>query len=308
MTSSSNFFSKTITIWAGALVCCLLWGSAFPCIKIGYTYAGISSNDTASQILYAGMRFFLAGIFAIILGSLLQKKLLFPKKTALPKICLLSLFQTILQYALFYIGLAHTTGAKASVIDGMNVFVSIIIAALFFHQEKITKNKIIGCIIGFLGVILINFGNGGMTSGFSVMGEGFIFLSAVSYAFSSVIIKIYSKSENPVMLSGYQFIVGGFAMILIGKGFGGNVSIEATSSIMMLLYLGLVSAVAYSLWGTLLKYNPVSKVAVFGFMTPVFGFLLSALLLREGSSIGLTAILALILVSLGIYFVNLPSS
>lgn len=61
---------KTIVVWLGALVCCLLWGSAFPCIKIGYQMMYIASDEVASQILYAGYRFTLAGILTIILGSI----------------------------------------------------------------------------------------------------------------------------------------------------------------------------------------------------------------------------------------------
>ena len=72
----------------------------------------------------------------------------------------------------------------------------------------------------------------------------------------------------------------------------------------MLLYMAVISAVAYSLWGILLKYNPVSKVAVFGFMNPVFGVILSAILLHEGDSIGVMCLVSLALVCAGIYIVN----
>ena len=76
----------------------------------------------------------------------------------------------------------------------------------------------------------------------------------------------------------------------------------------MLLYLALVSALAYSLWGILLKYNPVSRVTVFGFMNPVFGVLLSALLLGEtGQASGVRSLLALVLVCTGICLVNTSS-
>ena len=62
---------------------------------------------------------------------------------------------------------------------------------------------------------------------------------------------------------------------------------------------------AYSLWGILLKYNPVSRVTVFGFMNPVFGVLLSALLLGEtDQASGILGLLSLLLVSVGIYVVN----
>ena len=68
---NDKWMQKTSVVWLGAMLCCLLWGSAFPCIKIGYGLWNIESADTAVQILFAGMRFVLAGILAVIFGSLL---------------------------------------------------------------------------------------------------------------------------------------------------------------------------------------------------------------------------------------------
>lgn len=88
---------------------------------------------------------------------------------------------------------------------------------------------------------------------------------------------------------------------------GGRVEGFTTASMAMLIYLAMVSAVAYSLWGILLKYNPVSRVTVFGFMNPVFGVILSAVLLDEGKQeLGAKSMVALILVCIGIYVVNRP--
>lgn len=95
------------------------------------------------------------------------------------------MLQTVLQYFFFYVGLANTTGVKASIIEGVNVFVAVLVASLLFHQEKLTGKKIIGCLVGFAGVVIVNLG-GSMDMGFRLNGEGFIFLSTVAYAFSSV--------------------------------------------------------------------------------------------------------------------------
>ena len=295
---------KTVVVWLGALLCCALWGSAFPCIKIGYQLFKIGAKDVATQILFAGARFFLAGVLAILIGSVLNKKPLLPRKGAIGRIVWLSFLQTVLQYLFFYIGLAHTSGVKASIIEGVNVFIAILVASLIFHQEKLTARKMIGCVIGFAGVVLVNVNGSGMDAGISFFGEGFIFLSTVAYAFSSVFLKRYAKEDNPVMLSGYQFVTGGIIMMLCGFGMGGTLTHVTPAGIAMLLYLALVSAVAYSLWGVLLKYNPISKVAVFGFMNPVFGVILSAILLNEAGTIGAMCLVALVLVCVGIYIVN----
>lgn len=89
-------------------------------------------------------------------------------------------------------------------------------------------------------------------------------------------IKKYSKDENPVVLSGYQFFLGGIILVVVGIATGGKISGFTLASIALLIYMAMISAVAYTLWGILLKYNPVGKVAVFGFTNPIFGVILSA--------------------------------
>lgn len=298
-----KWMQKTIVVWLGAMLCCLLWGSAFPCIKIGYGLFEIDSVDTASQILFAGCRFTLAGILAVGIGSAMDGHFLRPEKGAVREICWLSLLQTIIQYFFFYMGLAHTSGVKASIIEAVNVFIAILVAGLIFHQEKITSRKIIGCILGFAGVVIINLN--GMNFQLSLSGEGAIFFSTIAYAFSSVFVKKFSQRFNPVMLSAYQFIIGGMVLIAAGMAMGGHIAKITAAGVVLLIYLAMVSAVAYSLWGILLKYNPVSKVTVFGFMNPVFGVVLSALLLGEtDQASGAMGVISLILVCVGIYVVN----
>ena len=300
-----DFLQKTWVVCALALVCTFLWGSASPCIKLGYALFKIPSSETWTQILFAGTRFILAGILTILIGSALNKKMLVPTKSSVPSIAKLALFQTILQYIFFYIGLAHNSGVKASIINGSNTFFVILLAGLVFHQEKLDFKKLAGCIIGFAGVIIVSMNGKSIDMNLSLMGDGSLFLCAISYAVSSCLMKNYSKNDNPVMLSGYQFIFGGIVMVIVGLIMGGRINHISLSAVLMLLYLACISAVAYSLWGILLKHNPVSKVAIFGFTNPVFGVLLSAWWLGEGSSeLGINALIALILVSIGILIVN----
>lgn len=305
MNQKEQFMTKTIVVWVGALLCCALWGSAFPCIKIGYQMFEIASEDVAAQILFAGCRFTLAGILALLIGSGLSRNVLLPKRQSWGKILKLSMLQTVVQYVFFYVGLANTTGVKASIIEGVNVFIAILVASLIFRQEALTARKMIGCVIGFCGVVLVNLTGSGLDLNLKFMGEGFIFLSTIAYAFSSVYLKRYAKEENPVILSGWQFIVGGIIMMLCGFAAGGRLHVWSVHGVAMLIYIAMISAVAYSLWGILLKYNPISKVAVFGFMNPVFGVILSALLLDESDSIGIMCVVALVLVCVGIYIVNM---
>lgn len=297
-----QWMQKTGVVWFVAMICCLLWGSAFPCIKIGYKMFHIASSDASSQLLFAGCRFLLAGVMVLLLGTAGHFKV---KKKEVPMILILALFQTVLQYLFFYIGLAHTTGVKSSIINGSNSFLVILITSLIFRQEKLTGPKILGCLIGFAGVILINLSGTGIDMTFHWNGELLILLCTISAAFSSAFIKMFSSKANPVLLSGWQFVVGGTVLIITGKITGGHLRFDGAAPLFLLLYMACISAVAYTLWSLLLKYNPPSRIAVFGFMNPVFGVMLSALLLKEkGQAFSLTGLTSLILVCIGIYIVN----
>lgn len=288
-----------------ATMCCFLWGSAFPAIKLGYQWFDIAAEATGTQILFAGCRFTLAGILTVIIGSILARKVLLPKRKSLKKIAILSIFQTSLHYFCFYVGLAYTTGVKSSILNGISVFVAIMIAALIFKQEKLTTAKLLGSTLGFIGIVLVNLNGAGLDFSFQIQGEGMIILSTVCYGISSALIRMYGKDENPVVLSGYQFTLGGFVMIVIGCLTGGKLNIWTGKGIGILIYLAFVSAIAYTVWSLLLQYNDVSKVAVFGCLNPVFGAILSALILKEnGQSFGIKEVIALVLISGGIFIVQ----
>lgn len=304
METKKSILENPQMVLPSAMLCCLLWGSAFPLVKIGFSWLNISSEDIPTEILYAGLRFTLAGVIAIIITSLISGKFLRPTVKSLPKVFSLSMFQTILQYLFFYIGLSNTSGVKASVIEAMNVFVALIVSCIIFRMEKFTAAKIIGSIIGFAGVVIINVSKGDLAGGLTLKGEGFILISTVAYAFSSVLMKHWSGEENPMMMSAWQFLLGGIVMSILGFALGGRISGFDLKSVLLLIYLASLSAIAYSLWASLLKYYPVSRIAVYGFMNPVFGFILSAFLLGESEAFGLKSIAALVLVCLGIYIVN----
>lgn len=308
MKTDKNTFSDILTkpyiVCMLALICCLLWGSAFPSIKIGYRLFSVSEEDTMSQMLFAGYRFTLAGIMVILIGSFVKRQFLCPKRSSWLMVVKLGAVQTIFQYVFFYMGLAHTTGVKASIITASNVFMAIFLSAAVF-REKLSFKKLLGCLIGFTGVIFINLTGSGLDMNLSLMGEGSMLLSAFAAALSSVLIKSYSVKEDTFTLCGYQFFFGGIILSLIGLVCGGNITGFTLTSTLLLAYMGLISAVAYSLWSFLLKYNPVGKVAIFGFSNPIFGVILSAILLGEkNQAFSLQGLAALILVCIGILVVN----
>lgn len=286
-----------------ALLCCLLWGSAFPCIKAGYAMLQIS--DTGSQVLFAGYRFFLAGLLTILIGSVMERKFLTIKKSSLPVLIRQGLLQTTAQYFFFYVGMANCLGSKASVINASNSFISILAAHFLIRSDKserLSIRKILGCAVGFAGVIVVNLG-GGAGAGFSIMGEGMILICSIAYGVSSVVLKMISDIESPITISAYQLTIGGVVLIIMGLVMGGHVSGFTFASGALLLYMALLSTVAFAIWTILLKYNPVGKVTIFGMTIPVFGVAMSAIFLKE-QVLTLQNLAALICVAIGIYIVN----
>ena len=201
-TSKTDSLSTTGGILAAAITANLLWGSASPCIKLGYRYFAIAGDDVMSQILFAGVRFTLAGVLAVLLGSLLRRRFLVPRPGSGGMIFVLAMMQTVIQYTFFYIGLSHAPGFKGSILSPTSTFFALLIAALVFRQEKLTAKKLLGCLIGFAGVVVVSL-NGEIGGSVRFMGEGFLLLAAASYGCSSVLIKRFSLREDPVVLSGW---------------------------------------------------------------------------------------------------------
>lgn len=297
-----TIFTNTIFVSAAAILCCALWGSATPFIKIGYELILPPERGVPSTIFFAGIRFALAGLLTVLIYSIARRKFLYPKKENLKRVAVVSFFQTIIQYIFFYIGLANTSGVKGTIISGSNAFFAMLVASLIFKQEKLTKKKVIACCLGLAGIIMVN--TNGLDFNMNI-GDGCVLLSTLAYAFSSVLIKRYSAYEDTVVISGYQFIMGGIVMIIAGVLTGGTVKFESVEAVAVLGYLSMLSAVAYALWGVLLKHNQVSRVSIFSFMTPVFGVLLSNLLLTESSSVApLNLVITLVLVCSGVIMLN----
>lgn len=221
---------------------------------------------------------------------------------------LLSTFQTVLQYVFFYVGLSHALGITSSIINASFTFLAILLSALVFRQERLSGRKVLGCVLGFGGVVLINLSSLATGASFAPTGEGFILLSALCGAIVTCLLRVLTQDHDPVMLSGWQFALGGVVLTCVGLVLGGHLSNVGPSSGVLIVCMAFISAAAYSLSSVLLSVNPVSRISVYRFMTPVFGFLLSAVLLGEAQSIDpVRSLVALGLVATGIVVVNVTS-
>lgn len=197
---STSTLQRPMVICLLAAFCCLLWGSAFPAVKIGYGLLSISSADSAEQLIFAGLRFLFAGVVTVLFHSASLRRLRLPARSSLWKATKLGLIQTLVQYALFYIGMAHTSGVKGSVLMAVHVFFAILISAKLFHYERLNASKLLGCLCGFGGVLLINLSGGGLGGGFTLLGDGAVLLAALANGFSISLFKRYAEGEDTLIL------------------------------------------------------------------------------------------------------------
>ncbi|MDP3230978.1 MAG: DMT family transporter [Acidovorax sp.] len=296
-------FSDPKVVVALALLCCLLWGSSYPAIKTGYAWFAIARNDIPSQLVFAGWRFLGAGLILLAWAVATRKAIWGLGVAAGRQLVVLGLAQTTLQYVFFYVGLAHTTGVKGSIMNATGTFFSVLLAHWVYHNDRLSHAKLWGCVVGFAGVMVVNLGRGTLDMDFTLLGEGFVVIAALVLAAASIYGKQVSQRMDSVVMTGWQLGIGGAALLAIGWGLGGSLTGFTWGSSVLLVYLALLSSAAFSLWSILLKHNRVSQITVFNFTVPVFGAALSALFLGE-ALLEWKNLLALVLVCVGIWLVT----
>jgi drug/metabolite transporter (DMT)-like permease len=300
---SAQFFSQPKLLITLATLCCALWGSSYPAIKIGYALLGITPNDIPSKLIFAGYRFAIAGLALLILAGLSNKPLFNLTRRHAGQLMLLGFTQTAIQYVFFYIGLAYTTGVRSSILNSTTTFFSVLLAHFIYRNDRISPRKAVGCLLGFAGVMVVNFGDGLFDFAFTLRGEGFIVIAALVLSAASIYGKRISQQMDVMVMTGYQLGFGGLVLLTTGYAAGGTLSGFTPASAALLGYLAVLSAVAFTLWSLLLKYNPVGKVTIFNFLVPVFGTALSAICLNE-KIMEWKNLVALVLVCSGIWLVT----
>ncbi len=223
--------------------------------------------------------------------------------TQFGQLTILGLTQTSLQYTFFYIGLAYTTGVNGSIMNATGTFFSVLLAHFIYHNDKLSYNKTLGCVLGFAGVMLVNFHSGLSEFQFVWKGDGFVVLAAFILSAATLYGKRISQTVDPTVMTGWQLGIGGAALVAGGYATGGTLEVHSMKAVAVLGYLTLLSSVAFALWSALLKVNRVSMIAPFNFVIPVAGTVLSAIFLGE-NILDIKYAIALVLVCSGIGWVN----
>lgn len=305
--SSSNIFQRPAWVALLAFLAAFSWGWAFPLVKLGFAEFGIAQDMTASKMLFAGLRFGLAGVIILLIAILTSRS--FNYKETAPKgnvrnalfLLLFALLNTTLHYAFFYVGLSYSQGARAAILNSMSVFTLVILACVFFKSDKMTYRKLLGCVIGFTGILTLNVG-GKQSGAFTLLGDGLIILNALCGAFAGLLTRGVNKRIDVFVGTGYSLSVGGLLLIIPSLLMGATLPHVSLWGLCILALLIGISTIGFTLYNKLLTCNPIGKVAIWNSLIPVVGALTSCLCL--GETFYPKYIFAAGLATLGIYIIN----
>ena len=268
-THNGSIFEQPLWVAVFAFFSAVIWGFAFPLLKLGFAEFGIAQDMTGSKMLFAGLRFSLAGVIILIIAKLSHRSFAWKARPDhdlklqsykdFGYLLLFTLMNTTLHYAFFYIGLSHSQGARAAILNSLGVFLLVILACLFFKSDKMTYSKALGCAIGFLGILILNLG-GKESGSFTLLGDGMMIINTFCMA---------------------SLGVGGALLIIVGLMMGGTLPNASLWGFAILTMLIGISSIGFALYNKLLTCNPMGKVAIWNSLIPVVGAVSSCLCLGE---------------------------
>lgn len=296
-----SIFQRPVWVVVFALTAAVAWGWAYPLIKLGFQQFGITQEMTGSKMLFAGVRFTISGLIILALAASSGKSFKVSNSRGWGYVILFALLNTSLHYTFFYIGLSHSEGARAAILNSLGTFMLVLLACLAFKSDRFTPSKIIGCAIGFAGILALNIG-GGDSGQFTLLGDGMIILNALCSAFAGLMTRGVSRRVDIFVGTGYSLAIGGVLLVVPGLALGGTLPQITISGIIILLLLIAISTLGFALYNKLLSCNPVGKVAIFNSLIPIVGALSSCLCL--GEPFYWKYLLAALLATTGIYIIN----
>lgn len=264
-----------------ALVCALLWGSAFPVIKA--VYSQWETNSFELRLCFAGIRFTLAGLLIL---PFCYREVRQCRPDCFGLLLFLSLTQTFLQYVFFYSGLAVSSGVLGAILVSTGSLWWILLAPLFLRTSRPKWRH--GAVItsSMIGVVLAVYAPG-LGSGAPVLGGILFLLASLSGAVGAIIIVPLAQRMDVRLATSASLIFGGLILCVCGaRAFPTFWDLADAKILGTTFYLAVVSGGAFGIWNWLVQHHSVNVLAGYRFLIPLAGVTQSALFV-EGESLGL---------------------
>jgi len=272
-----------------------VWGPSFLFIKVAIV--------EISPITLAAMRI---GIAALLLNLyVIPFRKTFVKDWNFWKhVTIAGFFAQALPFVLINWGEQYIDSALASILNGLTPIFTLLIANFAVREEKITTPKVVGIVLGFIGLIVLispTF-KGGING--SLMGILAVSIAAISYGVALVYNRVHLKDAPPLSAPASQLMMTSLYLIpfawLVETPNLASISIEVYGAVLFLAVFG--TALAFVIYFILLEKTSASYVSQVTYLMPIFGVILGAIFLDE--KIFIEAIVGGALILLGVLIIN----
>ncbi|MBI2212717.1 MAG: EamA family transporter [Acidobacteria bacterium] len=288
--------SKFLAYLAFAIVC-FVWGTTYLAIAVAI--------ETLPVVLFPGLRFTIAG--AVLLGIRLLQGARLPRRRAD--------WLNLLLIGLLMVGAGNlcvvwaehhvTSGFAALLVGGAPFAMALLERAR--GGERLTKNKLIGLVIGFAGLVILVAPelSGGNFNLLFLLGVLAIQAGTIGWNWGSIVSKYHvSKDIDPIMSAALQMLLGGSVVSIIGLAIGDAASFHFTArTLAAFLYLVVFgSLITYAAYIYALSKLPTSTTSLYAYINPVVALFLGWLILDE--PIGWNGIAGMVVIFTGVAFVQ----
>jgi drug/metabolite transporter (DMT)-like permease len=261
--------------WAILLVLALIWGAAFFFIHVAVAHV--------APLTYVWLRLSIAAVGLLAWMRWKGEKLSLP----LPvwgAILLLALLNNVVPFALFGWAQQHIASGLASILNATTPIWGVVVAHIATSDEKITPAKLIGVVVGFVGVATM-IGPDLLMSGESIVPQLACIAASLCYALAGVWARRFRPMGlKPLKVATAQLLVGALVMTPVSltvaePWIGGSPSLAALGAITVLALA--CTALGYVLYFRLIDSAGATNATLVTLLVPPIAILLGALVLGE---------------------------
>jgi len=263
---------KARVVW---LILCGIWGSTWLFIKLGL-------NDLP-PLTFAGIRFLCAS--SILVAIIFARGVRWPRKRSeWLLIAIVGWLQFSLNYGLVFWGEQRIPSGLAAVLQSTFPAFGLVIAHFYLPEERITPKKVMGVLLGVIGVGIVFSDQLSFAGKAALAGSIALVLSAVCGSYGNVLVKAYGTQIDPFVLAAGQMVCGFPPLLALGIATEGNpIHFHWTATaVIALAYLVIVgSVIAFTLFYWLVRHMDVINTMLIALVTPVVAVLLGMMVLHE---------------------------
>ncbi|MFK7914168.1 MAG: DMT family transporter [Pseudomonadales bacterium] len=272
-------------------------------VLLGFNQALVKLvNAGFNPVFQAGLRSFFAFFIVLAFALAMRKRLSITDGSlglGFLNGCLFAL-----EFALLFLALDYTSVARLSLFFYTMPFFVALAAHFIFPGEQLTPTRIGGLLLALAGVAVALPGGGEQVGPNAWIGDLMAVGAAMCWAALTLLIRgtrlVHVSDEQNLL---YQLAVSGLVLLAIAPLFGDLVRTVTPTLIGILAFQVIaVASAGFLLWIWLLQRYPVSDMASFSLLTPLFGVFSGWLIFNDKLTIAF--LVALILVASGLYLMN----